>query len=79
MRTQAEIEAERIAGWALAERDRIHIEATGQVFAKIRKQLRAEKQAAVAELCAGLRGDPRAAGQVVDLPALPLRRKSDAA
>ena len=69
----------RIAA-ALAEQDRIHIKATGQALAQFRKQLRDE----IAEQIGLLRAEltiakAHDAGRVIDLPALPLRRRGDAA
>ena len=52
----------------------------GAVIAELRKQLRAEMQTAVGELRAEV-AEARSInrGEILDLPALPLRRRSDAA
>ena len=69
----------RIAA-AMAERDRIHIEATGQALATIRRQLRDEFAEQLGQLRAELTVQrAHESGQVLDLPRLPWRRRSDAA
>jgi hypothetical protein len=58
----------------------INIEATGIALAKIRRQLRDEMQAAICKLRAELQVKAAVArADVIDLPAIPLRRRSSAA
>jgi hypothetical protein len=87
---EREILAERAADWyetidqriaaALAEYEAVATEGTGMALGQIRAELREEIVAAVGELRAEL-AVMRAAekAEVITLPALPLRKRSDAA